>query len=303
MNLINFCVSLFALSSCMQLVAQVNSNISHCSDSAATVAIQSFQDFSIRTYREQGAGAYGSGKCIQVSRRGNVLYRGYSDGGFTLLNSSDDTRMIGFSGFKPALHPLPVGTDVTGLGKPELLIMDWSGGNHCCFMFDVLELSDNVRLVLSVDAQIPSAYFADLRKDGQFELVSKDLSFDFWHGGRFQGTPIILRFRDGRYILALDLMRKPLPSDEAFRKIRAGVRSGEWSGDYPPSVLTDAMLDLIFTGHPKDAWTLASNSWVSGHVSKESYLQDFCKQLALNPYYSQLRPSLGDAPCILSTPR
>lgn len=265
-----------------------------CAITKTPSEIQSYQDFIVRTFREKD----GRG-CVQISRMGNILYDSHTDGSYFLLNSADE-KSVG--GLGPSPHTLPIGTDLTGLGKPELLLMDWSGGAHCCSTFEILELSDQVRLVTSIDGgDSDSAYFSDVLHDGHYEFIGNNYTFAYWHSDfvHSPAPPRILRFDGQNYVLALEAMRKPAPSPETLKKVVAATKTGVWVDSYPPSALTNAMVNLIYSGHSNLAWSIASQSWVAGHISQAVFLQQLCAQLALDPFYPQLRPTLIGAPCKL----
>ncbi len=283
------------LMACFDCSAQSSSPAdAGCSDNKTPTQVQSFQDLIVRTFREKQGGG-----CIQISRRGTVLYNSHTDGAYFLLNSTAD-KSVGGLGANP--HALPIGTDLLSSGKPDILIMDWSMGAHCCATYEVVEIGDNARLAASIDGEdSDSSYFADLQHDGRYEFVGRDFTFAYWHSDFVHSAapPRILRFDGKKYVLAMNLMKKPLPSPDALRNVKQEVKTGAWVDSYPPSILTSSMVNLIFTGHPNEAWSLASQSWVPGHVAESTFIQEFCTQLSLDQDYSQLRPMLIGAPCKL----
>lgn len=78
-----------------------------------------FGTYLIRTYRwPEPAG------CLQILRSGVVVYS---------LASTDFKIGSNFEGGAG----IPVGTDITGVGKPNAIVTEWSGGAHCCFTLHV----------------------------------------------------------------------------------------------------------------------------------------------------------------------
>src|SRR5690606_22863732 len=57
---------------------------------------------------------------------------------------------------------VPLGSDVTGDGRPDLLVVEWTGGAHCCAIYHLFALDPEVRLLASHDTADVGATFADL---------------------------------------------------------------------------------------------------------------------------------------------
>jgi hypothetical protein len=260
---------------------------SDCPESKRVEGEAKAGDFVVRIFRRETLYA-----CIQVLRGNAVLYsrQGYK---FTIGNGLEGDR----SPSSPTISP---GTDITGLGKPNVLVDEWTGGGHCCLIFHVLELGDSVREVASVNAQHSTdSYFADLDHDGVFEVLTRDWTFAYWHTS-FADSPapeIVLRFVGNGYKLALDLMRKPTPAMAELNKTASGIRADYGGSGYPSSRLWATMLELIYTGNPGAAWSFQSEAWPSTQESNKEFLRGFCGQLANSPYFEMLRPALADAPC------
>ncbi len=228
--------------------------------------------------------------CIEIARNNVVSFS--RPGYYGIANGFEEYEN------SPALF-IPAGTDITGRGKPNVVVGEWSGGAHCCYIYHVFELGERVREVAAIDLQdSDDGHFADLDHDGIYELVGHDYTFAYWHTsfGGSPAPPIVLRFNGRSYGLALDLMRRPAPSDRTLRKMVAAIRAG-WESEFPEPLLWKTMLDLIYTGHPDLAWKVVSDSWGSNRGSRKEFLREFCGQLANSPYFEQLRPSLPGAPC------
>jgi hypothetical protein len=44
-----------------------------------------------------------------------------------------------------------MGRDITGDGKPNLVVEQWTGGVHCCTFFYVFEIADQLRYIATLD--------------------------------------------------------------------------------------------------------------------------------------------------------
>jgi len=267
-----------------------------CSQSSKLKDQQKFGDFVIRIYEREEFE-----DCVEVLRKNRLAFARRAEGRLVIgndVNRGSDTDVY---------HPpvIPVGTDITGLGKPDLILNEWSGGAHCCFTLHVLELSDHPREIAIVHAQDSDyAHFEDLDHNGTYEFVGSDFTFAYWHAGFLQSPAprIVLRFNGNGYELAPDLMHKPAPSTANLEAAEHQVRTGDWQAEYPPPVLWETMLDLIYTGHSDLAWKFLDGAWIAGRPGKNGFLRDFCGKLATSPYFQKLRPTISSAPCTF-TPR
>jgi hypothetical protein len=258
---------------------------------------QKFQSYTVRIYRGGDAADDAFDGCLRILKDGRVIFAKNTDTKFAIgddINKGSDDRL---------LHPpsIPVGTDITGLGKPDLIVSEWTGGAHCCFIFHVIELDEPIREIASIDAEDADyAHFEDVDRDGVYEFLGWDLAFKYWRTSFAQSPApqIILRFDGTRYKLAPDLMRKAAPSTEQLRKIETDIGNEDaWKQGSPPPKFWGTMLDLIYSGHADEAWKFADEAWGSANESKSRFLSDFCEQLATSPYFEDLRPTITKAPC------
>lgn len=73
------------------------------------------------------------------------------------------------------------GKHINGDGEPDAVLVDYSGGAHCCWTYDVVSLGKNPGLIGKFYNR-DTASFSDLRGDGQIEISIRDGSFDFGFG-------------------------------------------------------------------------------------------------------------------------
>lgn len=262
---------------------------------------ETFSDFVIRIYRGRNESFEG---CIEVLRNNRIVFSRRTEGKVVIGN--DVNKGSRSKAAEPGeYHPpaISVGTDITGLGKPNLILNEWSGGAHCCFSFHVLELGDRPREIAVVDAADSDyAHFEDVNHDGHYEFVGWDFTFAYWRTG-FSQSPaprILLRFDGMKYELAPDLMRQAPPATKELSLIEANVLNDDWEEGTPPPLLWRTMLDLIYTGHSDLAWKFFDAAWSPQHIGKAAFLQDFCSKLATSPYFSKLRATIPAAPCKLN---
>lgn len=250
-----------------------------------------FGNYVIRTFR--GANSEG---CLQIIKSGAVIYS---------LSSSD--FKIGNNFWHGT--PVPMGTDITGAGRPNAIVSEWSGGAHCCFTLHVFELGKKFREIGKIEAYDGDGdNFVDMNHDGSYEFVGHDWELRYWKAsfGESPAPPIILKYRGSKFRLALDLMKTPEPTPEQFSDLIDTVQSDDkWSSNIAwdcdqgcgiPPVLWKNMLDLIYGGHADSAWKLFDESWPKKLEGKETFAKEFCKQLHGSRYWRELKPAVGLCP-------
>ncbi len=237
-----------------------------------------FQAYVVRTYRHPNLAG-----CFQVLRNGRHLF---SQIGleFQIGGSPEYSEL-------PA-KLLPMGTSLTPNGPPHLVVGQWTGGAHCCFQLTVFELGKNLRRVGHIDTEHSNPVFRDVDGDGAPELLADDWTFAYWKAS-FAESPapqIILRFRDGTFHLAVNLMYKKPPSRDKMKREARRIKTGvEWGMPEPPSRLWGLMLDLIYSGNASTAWEFFDHAWPTGRKGKEEFLVDFRKKLSESPYIEDLK--------------
>jgi hypothetical protein len=241
-----------------------------------------FKDYEVRTYRPPSLGEPAS---FKVLKDGKIAYeqmdreaQKYRVG---CINPDDDGNAM-----------IPPGKDITGQGKPNLVVSMWTGGAHCCASYSILELGDEVKQIGSINAGHSDACRFHRERDGRLDFIVSDWTFAYWHAS-FAESPapdVILRYEPGGYKVAADLMRKPDPPEAEFKEM---VRKGRLlkldREGWPESDLWGTMLDLIYSGRAELAWKYCDLAWPGKPKTKEQFLIEFRKQLALSPYWPAIK--------------
>lgn len=72
-----------------------------------------------------------------------------------------------------------------GGGDRQLVVMQYTGGAHCCWIYHVYELSPRLRLIFDGDAYTDNIGYElhpeDLDGDGRFEFTQSVMTFDYFH--------------------------------------------------------------------------------------------------------------------------
>lgn len=243
---------------------------------------QTFHDYRIRVTQDDKA-PWQKRQTLAIERAGKSLYR----------QQSFDFHLGGFDPSDAKQKDLlAVGKDITGAGVPDLVVSEYTGGAHCCFLAHVFELGKEFRKVATLDARDGDlSHFEDVDKDGALEFVTNDFTFAYWRTS-FADSPaprVVLKFRGGAYHVATELMRQAAPAPEELERRSREVRdAGQWQTKRVPPALWGTLLDLIYTGHPDLAWIFLNASWGRSVQEKEEFRREFLAQLAKSPYAAEI---------------
>ncbi len=182
-----------------------------------------------------------------------------------------------------------IGRDITGDGTPKIAVTDELGrqGGGSLFIF---ECGDQFRLIAVVESLGTYPRLKDLDGDGIPEVTASDDEFYHWPVC-MDGEPIpevILRWRDGKYVAAKDLMLKPAPTLDELHALAAQLQaSPDWeSGSVPEALWTNA-LALIYGGHEALGWKFVEAAWKPGFPDKEDLINYYLRGKLENSIYWQ----------------
>ena len=212
-----------------------------------------------------------------------------------------DTGYAYWLGEKEGLfHP---GDNITEDGIPNLVVMESSGGNSFPLSCEVFSLGEQFRLIQG----LPEGKFADINQDGKLDCIAYQRGFTFWHACH-AGSPapkLVYEYCGHDYLLAPALMYQPLPEDEVINqtieevKRRCAKVKKEKLNDhhcwnykdvYIDSSVWRYMLDLMFSGHPDEAYDFLNQVWPEGEEGKSNFIYDFEKRLKRYTIWSALVP-------------
>jgi hypothetical protein len=81
--------------------------------------------------------------CLQIYRNGKVVYRLADDEQQYYLGQPGDAR--------EKIPRVPNGADLTGDGRPNMIVTSWSGGAHCCYKHYIFELEPKLHLLATIE--------------------------------------------------------------------------------------------------------------------------------------------------------
>lgn len=291
--LASLCLTLLLFAPCaLQAKSSADSCLPKNLKKSATVA-----GYKFLSYRDKQNGL----ACLQVIHNGRVLFHRTNemDGSFWLGQHPDKKRDW-------TVPDIPNGTDVTGLGYPDMIVPAYSGGAHCCLSVYLFQLQPKFHLVARLDTEDTwPAYFARSDHNGRYYFHAYDWTLAYWPSS-FAGSPtapIVLKFvkhgTSGSFHLALDKMRKPPPSPHQWhanlKTARSAFAQGAEGLNLQPA-LWYYVMQLIYSGHSNLAWKFLDEAWPANVPGKAEWTGDFCSLLKTSPYWPDLKVELKNAP-------
>lgn len=244
---------------------------------------RSFRDYTIRIYKIDEEGDDNGKGFFEIMHKGMLVYR----------QKGTEFKVGYLYEDLPGNDLIEMGRNITGNGVPDLVISEYTGGAHCCLSFDIFELGPELRHLDRIEAEHGDmSHFEKLGGDNDLACIINDWTFAYWKTG-FASSPaprIILRYCNGRYLIADDLMRGPSPTrKELAKKARDILALAPWTSDNPPPDLWGYMLDLIYSGNEQSAWDFFDQAWPASIPGKEEFLKDFRKHLSTSRYWPQVK--------------
>ena len=196
-----------------------------------------------------------------------------------------------------------IGSDVTGDGKPDMVLQLKSEKDSCSNLFSIFSIEDDFKMVAELKGLAEGIKFKDLDGDGVPEIIGNDCTFLNWWAsfGENLAPQVILKNKYGEYHLADSLMRKAPPSESEMGKYieknKGGLITYVWK----------YMLDLIYTGNGNTAWEFYEKvewdpEWeeqimqekeAKNISNKKEFLDAFKEHLTTSPYWDDLKKLNG----------
>ncbi len=241
------------------------------------------------------------GACVQATSGGKVVYK------HSVVSPGLETFILG----QPAdsqynIAALANGTDVTGRGRPDMIVsLFFAGPAHCCGVHYVFELEPKFRLLATLKDPDGLGQFARSGADPRYYYIATDWNSGYWPSCLTcsKSELVTLRWVDddkgGGFQLAMDKMQKPAPTpaewDKALWEAQDVANEG-YDVDFIEATMWQTVLDLIYTGHSDLAWKLVDAAGPKAQQSPFPSLADFCSVLKTSPYWPDLQPTLKNTP-------
>jgi hypothetical protein len=162
------------------------------------------------------------------------------------------------------------GEDVFGDGNPSLILEGYSGGEHCCYTYEIASLGEKPVILPPIKNQAPFFFFKD-PASGQFRIMTSDGAFASFEGLCQACTPF------PRVVLQMEAagLRDVSPQfveqyDSEIALARAKIAEGD-IGKFLVADFQDArkvVLEIVFaylySGREGEAWRALDEMWPAG---------------------------------------
>ncbi len=246
------------------------------------------RDFSIKIDRpEDSQGSF------EILLGGKKIYE--KQGGIFSIEGQTNNKE------KSIILPISV-KDITGNGKPDFVVNEYTGGAYCCYVIYVFELGVPIKLLAEVDGMFTAPQFEDLDGDSLPEIILVDWTFEGWPGS-FATSPtpkVILRWKNGKFIPDERLMKIPAPSIEDLKREAESISNDDdwdivynpdqifWS-HYIPRQLFQRALDLMYGGHEEVGRKFIQMGWSKNYPVNKELLVEFDELLSKSPYWKVIK--------------
>ncbi len=200
--------------------------------------------------------------------------------------------------------PVGRGEDITGDGRPNIVIREYSGGAHCCTTYVLYEVwpTGVISELTRLDAQNGGG-FEDRDGDGFPEFILPDWTwaYELTCYACLRYPQVILKFDGKNYAPSADLMLEPEPAaDYISTWLQQAERDQATLGnDVSSSMMRDQiwgeMLRLIYVGHANTAWALLDAAWNDAWGDKDANLARFTSIMHKSQFWPLLKALNGGA--------
>ncbi|MFP4466161.1 MAG: hypothetical protein ACLFP1_03845 [Candidatus Goldiibacteriota bacterium] len=218
--------------------------------------------------------------------------------GKTLLTKEVDEK----TGFK-VVEDKTVYTDLTGDGKPNFILQEYSEGESCANIFTIFTMDDDFEMKAQLHGLSEGMKFEDLDDDGVPEIIANDCTMMNWWAafGADIAPKVVLKYSGGDYVFAEAFMRKDAPLESEMRQYADENKNSFIS------YVWKYMTDLIYSGNGDSAWDFFEmvhwdRAWEAeitakderrGASAKLDFLEAYKEHLSTSPYWEDLKAFNG----------
>jgi len=247
-------------------------------------------EYLISTFRKEYADGW-----VEITKAGKTVLR--MDGWVFRIGTMSDVVDHDFRQW--------VGKDITGRGKPEIVIYEWTGGAHCEYIASVIELGSPCRRVAEINGQHSVPCFRDVDGDGLPEVIIRDWAYAYWPGsfGDSPAPQVILKWRNGKYGAAAELMRAPAPTGRKLASMAKQIRdewcvetSNKYNRGLIPQSLFQTALDLMYKGHEALGWRFIAMAWNPKYPMDASLQKELKQRMRDSEWWQGIKSQMMIAP-------
>jgi hypothetical protein len=266
------------------------------------------------TYR--GARSEYEGTSIEIFHNGQ---KAFSSGGYYLDFITFPDQAEGHPGFfVEGAGPIHT-KDITGDGMPDVLLVESCGCSAGTSTYTLISLGEEVKEIFTTEDWLGEGDWGlkDVDDDGVYEAVGPDFPIMVRDQGYKWAGPsinVILKYKDGNFVYASDLMRREPPTRREF--LAAVERAKRDLGDYKipdfgsyytdglPDSVSEYAINLIYTGNGELAHEFINLVFSDEEEEERDYLwrslytdlsgQSYWPQLAAMNHWTEDQYILGD---------
>lgn len=159
------------------------------------------------------------------------------------------------------------GEDIFGKGNPALILEGFSGGTHCCYTYQLIDLAEKPVVLAPIENASPFFFFKDPASQ-QFRIMASDGAFADFDGMCFDCAPfprVVLRGdAAGLRDVSADFVEQ-YDSEIALARAKIGhgkIRKFEVA-DFKDAkgVVLEIVYSYLYSGREQQAWQTLDEMW------------------------------------------
>lgn len=188
------------------------------------------------------------------------------------------------------------GKDVNGDGQPDAVLMSYSGGAHCCWIYHIISLGKQPGVIREFKNDAPAS-FSDLEGNGRIEILIRDGEFDeaFGLNHAFSVFPLVILRLNGTefedvgsnfwrvFEKEIEEQRSKLRQKALQEFVKSNPYEIHDNVDYLATKLTILLivLDYLSAGRTQEARKALGELWPADYQQRtwEEILGRFCTGL------------------------
>jgi hypothetical protein len=172
------------------------------------------------------------------------------------------------------------GSDLNGDGTPDLVLSGYSGGLHCCYVYEIVSLGRAPKELHTFQNPVPITF--EKQPDGTALIRAADGVFDYFivpHTDavipqlvlKLQGNDLVdvsAKYPEV-YDKEIEQARSQITADELDKFKKSNYHANLYTDQVPTvhKVLT-IVLDYVYSGREEKAWQALDELWPAGDVSR-----------------------------------
>jgi hypothetical protein len=172
------------------------------------------------------------------------------------------------------------GTDLNGDGKPEIVLSGYSGGLHCCYVYEIVSLDRTPKVIHIFSSPVPIKF--EKQPDGTVLIRAYDGVFNYFLiPPQTAVIPQLIFKLDGNNLVDVSAQhpeiydkeiaeaRAQLTADELEKFKKSNFHTALYMDQVPAihKILT-IVLDYVYSGREDQAWQALQQYWPESDLSR-----------------------------------